>query len=214
MSVEDPGSRPWLQTLKANIPGLPASVGVPLGGGLHRRVVDSRIKPGTRAYRAKMRAEAALEGVDPLEITEPLPDAVVPPVHDIIGTGAIPELGDVELWHVEGSVNVAFTTPDAEGNWAFTGDTPASLGVVTWLVRQAARVPATVTVTVEEVVGDPEPDPEPDPQNRPWDAMTTHAQIDDFLDEECIDQPDGWDGWKIAEKKTWLDENFHSETTT
>jgi len=42
----------------------------------------------------------------------------------------------------------------------------------------------------------------------PWDAMTSHDEVDDFLDDEIGDQPEGWDRMTLAEKKTWLDENY------
>jgi len=79
-------------------------------------------------------------------ITEPLEGAVVPPVHDIIGVGANPG-ALVELVHME--TQVAVTNADDEGNWGFTGDTPASLGAVTWVARSEGRE-ASVNITVEE----------------------------------------------------------------
>jgi len=161
MTVEMPGTRPWLRTLKAEFttPALPASVGIPLGGKLHNTVMGTKIKPGTRAYRAKLRTEAGLsiltrveEEVGPLTITTPTAGATVPPVHDITGRGAVPG-SNVELWYVEGDQMVATAAADVEGNWLFGGDTPAALGTVTWQVRQGPRVSAEVTVTVQEPVG-------------------------------------------------------------
>jgi len=59
MAVEDPGTRTWLTRIKAEwTTPLPAGKGVPLGGVLHKRAVDYRIKPGTRAYRAALVAAA------------------------------------------------------------------------------------------------------------------------------------------------------------
>jgi hypothetical protein len=159
MSVEMPGTRPWVKAIRSDFaPELPAGVGIPLGGTLHKMAIDPRIKPGSRAYRATLRLTAGVgiiqhieEQVGPLAITTPTAGAIVPPVHDIAGSGGYPG-APVELWHVEGNQMVATATPDAEGNWIFGGDTPASLGVVTWEVRQGPRTPASVTITVEEPV--------------------------------------------------------------
>jgi hypothetical protein len=78
------------------------------------------------------------EPVEPepeLTITSPEEGATVPAVHDIIGIGA-GAAADVELWSdPELSAPNATTVADAEGNWGFTGDTPATLGDVTWTVR-------------------------------------------------------------------------------
>ncbi len=84
-------------------------------------------------------------------ITSPTEGATVPPVHDIIGTGALPN-AEVQLWY--GGQNPAedepasTTTADAAGNWGFTGDTPAALGPVTWGVASGGYM-ATVNITVE-----------------------------------------------------------------
>lgn len=216
MTVEMPGTRPWLRTIKAEFiaPALPASKGIPLGGLLHKQVIDPRIKPGSRAYRAKLRTEAGLSilqiiagEISPLSITTPADGATVPPVHDVAGTGAIPG-ADVELWHVEIEEQVATVAPDGEGNWAFTGDTPADpTPALTWQVRQGPRVSPPVTITVE----DPEAPPlrsGDDPEDAPWESMTMHVQLDQFLADEMIEPPVGWEEMKIVDKKAWLNQNY------
>jgi hypothetical protein len=84
-------------------------------------------------------------------ITEPTDGAIVPPVHTIRGTGVAD--AEVALWYVENDQQVATTTADAAGAWAFDGDTPSALGPVTWEVRQGDAT-ARVAVTVEGAAAD------------------------------------------------------------
>jgi len=96
------------------------------------------------------------EPVDPepepsvLTITSPEEGATVPAVHDIIGIGAGAD-ADVELWSdPELSAPNATTVADAEGNWGFTGDTPATLGDVTWTVRSGGSEASVNIQVVDE----------------------------------------------------------------
>lgn len=51
--------------------------------------------------------------------------------------------------------------------------------------------------------GHPEP---PEHEADPWDAMTTHAAIDTFIDgPDGYTRPEGWSSMTIAQKKEWLD---------
>lgn len=60
----------------------------------------------------------------------------------------------------------------------------------------------------------PPPEPEPEvpevsvgePTEYPWDKLTTHAQIDNYMADEQIDWPEGWSAMTIALKKQWLDD--------
>lgn len=47
------------------------------------------------------------------------------------------------------------------------------------------------------------------PADNPWDAMTRHAELDEFATD--LDTPDDWTTMTIAAKKEWLDENYVSE---
>ena len=92
-------------------------------------------------------------GTDPepepgvLTITSPAEGATVPPIHDIIGVGADPD-APVDLAHA-GTV-VASGFADATGAWGFTGDTQASLGDVTWVVRSSGQEAYVNIHVVEE----------------------------------------------------------------
>jgi hypothetical protein len=97
-----------------------------------------------------------VEPVEPepsvLTITSPEEGATVPAVHDIIGIGAGAD-ADVELWSdPDLSAPNATTVADAEGNWGFTGDTPATLGDVTWTVRSGGSE-ASVNIHVGAETG-------------------------------------------------------------
>jgi hypothetical protein len=85
-------------------------------------------------------------------IMSPTEGSTVPPIHDIIGYGALPD-AEVQLWYAGQDPGedppAATTTADAEGDWGFTGDTPAALGPVTWGVFSGGSL-ATVNITVEE----------------------------------------------------------------
>ena len=107
-----------------------------------------------------------------LAITTPTEGATVPPIHDVTGTGAAPD-AEVELWSGDRDPLLdtpnATTTADASGNWGFTGDTPATLGPVTWTVtcdENEGMASVSITVSDEEPVP-----PEPEPEEPPVDYM-------------------------------------------
>jgi hypothetical protein len=135
-----------------------------------------------------------------LVITAPVDGSTVPPVHDITGTGASSG-GEVALWYMNENRQVATTTADADGAWAFTGDEATAFGPATYEVRQGSHSSPQITVTVEETpparAGDDE-----------WQRLTRHADIDDYLDgRKDLARPDSWMGLTVADKKAWLDRN-------
>ena len=73
---------------------------------------------------------------------------------------------------------------------------------VTILDSAVRRSSETITVAGTAALVMPQPAPAPD-----WTGFTRHADFDEYLAEEGIDQPEGWASMTIAEKKTWLDEN-------
>lgn len=46
------------------------------------------------------------------------------------------------------------------------------------------------------------------PADNPWDAMTRHAEIDEFVGDSRQNLPADWATMTIAQKKEWLDANF------
>ena len=115
--------------------------GGPLQGSTLTGAIPSGIEPGPGP-----------EPVPGLAITSPTEGSTVPPVHDILGIGAVPN-AEVQLWYAGQDPGedppASTTTADASGNWGFTGDTPAALGPVTWGVY-SDDVLVTVSITVEE----------------------------------------------------------------
>jgi hypothetical protein len=80
--------------------------------------------------------------------------------------------------------------------------------------HSADEKPTAKPVEPDPVEPDPvEPDPvEPDPVEpeqpadpAPWHSMTKHADLDQYMDDQQITEPDGWDSMTIADKKAWLD---------
>lgn len=65
------------------------------------------------------------------------------------------------------------------------------------------------------VVPDPGDQPEEggsqtvEPEVHPWDAMTRHAELDEFA--AGLEKPEDWTTMTIAAKKEWLDENYDPE---
>lgn len=50
-------------------------------------------------------------------------------------------------------------------------------------------------------------EPEPEPTTKPWESLTRHDDLNAFIADSDITEPDGWTTMTIAEKKTWLGEN-------
>jgi hypothetical protein len=44
----------------------------------------------------------------------------------------------------------------------------------------------------------------------PHGTLTTHGQLDAYLNDNGIAQPDGWNGMTVASKKAWLDQEYPS----
>jgi hypothetical protein len=64
----------------------------------------------------------------------------------------------------------------------------------------------------------PEPEPEPEPKSdevtpsadgaKPWDTMTTHAQIDAWADQQGFSRGEDWGRMNLAAKRLWLVDYF------
>lgn len=52
-----------------------------------------------------------------------------------------------------------------------------------------------------------DPPPEPEALN-PWDGMTRHDQLNDYIGQANITPTDEWTTMTIADKKAWLTENY------
>lgn len=48
----------------------------------------------------------------------------------------------------------------------------------------------------------------PDENAKPWDALTRHDDLNEFISSRGIEEPEGWDKLTINQKKEWLSENF------
>lgn len=130
-----------------------------------------------------------------LAITSPTDgEAVTDAAYSISGEGVEPG-ADVELW-VQGNENgaVETVTADSEGNFTFDGGSHA-YGETTWIVKSGDKESAPVTVTAPEEAAE---------DTAAYDGMTTHAELDKYLADNGIDQPDGWGGKTIAAKKEWI----------
>jgi hypothetical protein len=108
-----------------------------------------------------------------------------------------------------GDGSVAFLPNDsaleAAKNHTYTADGTYLVSVLDARVRHAsesitiAGTPAAQTTTA----------PAAAPPVHPWDAMTRHADIDEFASD--LTTPDDWTTMTIAGKKEWLDENYVEE---
>jgi len=50
--------------------------------------------------------------------------------------------------------------------------------------------------------------PAPAPAPNPWEGMTRHDQLNEYVDQANIKPPEEWSTWNISDKKTWLTENY------
>jgi hypothetical protein len=91
---------------------------------------------------------------------------------------------------------------EAAKNHTYDADGDFVVSVIDARVRRASE---TITVAGTVPLVAPAPAPAPDSE---WAGFTRHAEFDDFLNENEIEDPDGWATMTIAQKKAWMDENI------
>jgi hypothetical protein len=109
-----------------------------------------------------------------------------------------------------GDGTVVFLPNDAalEANKNHTYDADGDF-VVTVIDARVRRASETLTVagTVPPATQTTTP-PAPAPAPNPWEGMTRHDQLNDYIDQANITPTEAWTTMTIADKKAWLTENY------
>lgn len=132
-----------------------------------------------------------IEDIPVPEITSPKDgDIMTDPLYPISGTAA--KNATVELLYKDRDEPVAAVQSAEDGTFIFQGDTPAAEGVSVWSVRARGKTSEQITVTLET-----EDPVEPV-------SFKTHAASEEFLVENGIDAPTGWENMTLKQKSDWI----------